>query len=207
MRVGRLTLFPICYNSFILTIGVGLKATIETIDNRGDFKTYMQNYAFARGSAPPRGPRREGPSEEGFVSKASFIPSKGHLLRLQHNLEPRLTEIFSILLTTQLPPLPTFNDKTHAAVSPPATNGSNGIQDKGRPTFGVDLAEQMTRDNVEVPPIMAKCCEAIEKYGIRSQGIYRVSGVASKVAMLKQKLDKGVLKFRFPSRLGCRQSP
>jgi hypothetical protein len=28
----------------------------------------MQNYAFARGSAPPRGPRREGPSDEGFVS-------------------------------------------------------------------------------------------------------------------------------------------
>lgn len=47
---------------------MGLKATIEKIDNRGDFKTYMQNYAFARGSAPPRGPRREGPSDEGFVS-------------------------------------------------------------------------------------------------------------------------------------------
>jgi len=47
--------------------GLGLKASIETIDNRGDFKTYMQNYAFARGSAPPRGPRREGPSDEGFV--------------------------------------------------------------------------------------------------------------------------------------------
>ena len=51
-----------------MTTGPGLKATIETIDNRGDFKTYMQNYAFARGSAPPRGPRREGPSDEGFVS-------------------------------------------------------------------------------------------------------------------------------------------
>lgn len=50
-------------------LGLGLKSTIETIDNRGDFKTYMQNYAFARGSAPPRGPRREGPSDEGFVSQ------------------------------------------------------------------------------------------------------------------------------------------
>jgi hypothetical protein len=49
-------------------VGLGLKATIETIDNRGDFKTYMQNYAFARGSAPSRGLRREGPSDEGFVS-------------------------------------------------------------------------------------------------------------------------------------------
>lgn len=48
--------------------GLGLKAAIETIDNRGDFKTYMQNYAFARGSSAIRGPRREGPPEEGFVS-------------------------------------------------------------------------------------------------------------------------------------------
>ncbi|KAF4610559.1 hypothetical protein D9613_006706 [Agrocybe pediades] len=138
--------------------GLGLKATIETIDNRADFKTYMQNYAFARGSAPPRGPRREGPSEEGF-----------------------------------LPPLPTFNEKSHAPVPTPTssvTNGHNGTQDKGRPTFGIDLAEQMLRDNVEVPPIMVKCCEAIEKHGIRSQGIYRVSGMTSKVANLRQKLEK-----------------
>ncbi|KAF8801325.1 RhoGAP-domain-containing protein [Phlegmacium glaucopus] len=135
--------------------GLGLKATIETIDNRSDFKTYMQNYAFARGSAPPRGPRREGPYDEGF-----------------------------------LPPLPTFNDKTNPPTNNQPTNGSNGVYDKGRPTFGVSLAEQMTRDNVEVPPIMQKCCEAIEKYGIRSQGIYRVSGTTSKVANLKQKLDR-----------------
>jgi len=71
------------------------------------------------------------------------------------------------------------------------TNGSDNVHDKGRPTFGVDLAEQMTRDNVEVPPIMQKCCEAIEKYGIQSQGIYRLSGTTSKVANLKLKLDRG----------------
>ncbi|KIM44840.1 hypothetical protein M413DRAFT_66838 [Hebeloma cylindrosporum] len=134
--------------------GLGLKATIETIDNRGDFKTYMQNYAYARGNAPPRGPRREGPTDEGF-----------------------------------LPPLPSFNDKIHSLVTP-APNGPNGTQDKGRPTFGIDLAEQMARDNVEVPPIVFKCCETIEKYGIQSQGIYRVSGTTSKVANLRQKLEK-----------------
>ncbi|KAF8159815.1 hypothetical protein B0H34DRAFT_782440 [Crassisporium funariophilum] len=139
--------------------GLGLKATIETIDNRGDFKIYMQNYAFARGSAPPRGPRREGPSDEGF-----------------------------------LPPLPTFGEKAHAPIAaihhPINGSNGNGVHDKGRPTFGVDLAEQMVRDNVEVPSIMAKCCEAIEKYGIKNQGIYRVSGTTSKVANLRQKLDK-----------------
>lgn len=87
-----------------------------------------------------------------------------------------------------------FNDKANATV----TNGSSiapGIMDKARPTFGVDLSEQMTRDNVEVPPIMLKCCQAIEKYGLVSQGIYRVSGMTSKVAALKLKLDKGTFKF------------
>jgi len=89
-----------------------------------------------------------------------------------------------------LPPLPGFNER----INTPVTNGNFnvlGITDKGRPTFGVDLSEQMTRDNVEVPPIVVKCCHAIEKYGLFSQGIYRVSGMTSKVAALKMKLDKG----------------
>lgn len=57
--------------------------------------------------------------------------------------------------------------------------------------FGVDLAEQMARDGVDVPLVMEKCCVAIEKYGLRSQGIYRISGTMSKVAKLKERLDKG----------------
>ncbi|KIY52957.1 RhoGAP-domain-containing protein [Fistulina hepatica ATCC 64428] len=132
----------------------GLRTTLESIDNRGDFKTYMQNYAYARGNQTPRGPRREGPPDEGF-----------------------------------LPPIPTYNPPT---VPPPpiAINGS--IQDKGRPTFGVPLGEQMIRDNVEVPSILEKCCQAIEKYGLRSQGIYRVNGTTSKVQNLRQRLDKDI---------------
>ena len=45
--------------------GPGLKAILEGIDNRTDFKSYMQNYTVARGA--PKGPRREGPYDEGFV--------------------------------------------------------------------------------------------------------------------------------------------
>ena len=52
---------------------VGLKAAIESIDNRSDFKTYMQNYAYARGGSAPKGPRREGPADEGFVSHPVFF--------------------------------------------------------------------------------------------------------------------------------------
>lgn len=63
--------------------------------------------------------------------------------------------------------------------------------DKTGLTFGVDLAEQMLRDNVDVPRIMQKCCEAIEKWGLESKGIYRVSGTHSKIQKLKERLDRG----------------
>lgn len=46
--------------------GPGLKPIIEAIDNKSDFKVYMQNYAIATNRQV--GPRREGPWEEGFVS-------------------------------------------------------------------------------------------------------------------------------------------
>ena len=52
--------------------GPGIKATIESIDNRSDFKVYMQNYAYAHGGAQ-RGPRRTGPEHEGFVSCAHTV--------------------------------------------------------------------------------------------------------------------------------------
>lgn len=90
----------------------------------------------------------------------------------------------------QLPPIPMHGERVVQASSTPSTSHPQ-VVDRGRPTFGVDLSEQMTRDNVELPPIMEKCCQAIEKYGIRSQGIYRINGTARKVSSLKEKLDKG----------------
>jgi hypothetical protein len=65
---GKLLYFPQFNHSNAIQLGSGLKMTIEGIDNRSDFKTYMQNYIYARGSVAPKGPRREGPPEDGFVS-------------------------------------------------------------------------------------------------------------------------------------------
>ena len=56
----------------------------------------------------------------------------------------------------------------------------------------------MARDGVEVPPIMVKCCEAIEKYGVSTVGVYRIGGTMSKVTRLKERLDKGVCRFVVP---------
>jgi hypothetical protein len=62
----------------------------------------------------------------------------------------------------------------------------------------------MIRDDVDVPPILVKCCEAIEKYGIEAMGIYRISGTLVKVNKLREKLDKGwifsVIWREFPPR-------
>ena len=49
----------------------------------------------------------------------------------------------------------------------------------------------MARDDADVPPIVVKCCEVIERYGIAATGIYRISGTVVKVNKLKEKLDKG----------------
>lgn len=60
----------------------------------------------------------------------------------------------------------------------------------------MDLAEQMTRDNVEVPVIMEKCCAAVEKYGLTSQGIYRISGTVARANSLKRAIDTGNVLYR-----------
>jgi hypothetical protein len=99
----------------------------------------------------------------------------------------------SDLALFKLPPLPQHIDRTnptpHSANTPSSSHSQ--LPDRARPTFGVDLAEQMIRDGVEVPPIMVKCCEAIEKHGITTVGVYRIGGTMSKVTRLKEKLDKG----------------
>lgn len=50
---------------------VGLRAIVETIDNRADFTKYMQNYNAARGPVAVRAPKKDGPYEENFVSRTA----------------------------------------------------------------------------------------------------------------------------------------
>ncbi|XP_013073808.2 rho GTPase-activating protein 45-like isoform X1 [Biomphalaria glabrata] len=56
-------------------------------------------------------------------------------------------------------------------------------------TFGVDFQEQVDAFQSKVPPIVSKCLSEIEKRGVMIKGIYRVSGVKSKVENLCQKFD------------------
>jgi len=47
--------------------GPGLKNIVESVDNREDFKVFMQNYAVTFAQSGIKVPRRDGPEEEGFV--------------------------------------------------------------------------------------------------------------------------------------------
>ncbi|XP_032875720.1 ralA-binding protein 1 isoform X2 [Amblyraja radiata] len=63
-----------------------------------------------------------------------------------------------------------------------------------RPIFGVPLAEAAERtmlyDGIQLPAIFRECIDYIESYGMKSEGIYRVSGTKSKVDELKIIYDR-----------------
>ncbi|KAL6305482.1 Rho GTPase activation protein, partial [Sparassis latifolia] len=167
----HLSRYAFLYENIVLSDGTmlaptddtssGLKLIIESIDNRSDFKTYMQNYAFAHGVGNNRGPRRDGHREEGDA--CGYMIFNGPLL----------------------PTIPALRSHPPTAKA----NSSAHVVDKGQPTFGVDLAEQMVCDGEDLPPIMIKCRQAIEKYGLQSQGIYRIGG-SVRIAEMKERLDR-----------------
>ena len=67
----------------------------------------------------------------------------------------------------------------------------NGLQDRRSPIFGSDLAELLSREGGDTPRIVEKFCPVIEKYGMDSQGIYRISGTQSQMNRLRQKCEEG----------------
>nr|ASF90216.1 hypothetical protein SPAR03590 [Bartheletia paradoxa] len=138
----------------------GLKQTVEAIDDRGDFKVFMQNYAVAH--AGGKALKREGQYDEGFLS---VLPSSATIVPRNLSSSP-------------------------SSVNVP-TGGPSGDRNL-RPIFAYDLGEQMARDGDEVPTILEKCAGFIERNGLTSMGIYRLSGTTSVVQKLKAKFDADV---------------
>jgi len=58
-------------------------------------------------------------------------------------------------------------------------------------TFGVDLSQHLSETRTNVPPILAKCINEIDARGIHTKGLYRVSGVKSKVEKICQSFENG----------------
>lgn len=63
-----------------------------------------------------------------------------------------------------------------------------------KPIFGVPLADAVERtmmyDGVRLPAVFRECVDYMEKHGMKCEGIYRVSGIKSKVDELKAAYDR-----------------
>ncbi|KAI4809099.1 hypothetical protein KUCAC02_018012 [Chaenocephalus aceratus] len=81
------------------------------------------------------------------------------------------------------------------AESPSKMKRSKGIHvPTFRPIFGAPLTEAVKRtalyDGLQLPAVFRECVDYIESYGMKCEGIYRVSGMKSKVDELKAAYDR-----------------
>ena len=58
-------------------------------------------------------------------------------------------------------------------------------------TFGVPLGDHLLQVGAEIPPLVCRCVLEIDKRGINIKGLYRVSGVKSRVEKLCQAFENG----------------
>ncbi len=156
---------PLTVSDFI--VGPGLKAIVESIDSRSDFKTFMQNFAVARGSV--RGPRREGPYEDGFVSSCDTSASRLSPLNISYAVRRQTPALPPHVLALQQ--AQTQSSVATSNVAQGDTNSNQSMPGAYTPTvpshatFGVELGEQMVRDGTEIPKVVEKCALAIEEFG------------------------------------------
>jgi hypothetical protein len=73
--------------------------------------------------------------------------------------------------------------------------------------FGVSLDELFTRDQSAVPMLVFQCIQAIDIFGLATEGIYRQSGSSSSVARLREAFNSlppshPALDFRNPANFG-----
>lgn len=77
--------------------------------------------------------------------------------------------------------------------TPPAKTpgGQRSTGPPTKPVFGVSLDELFRREESAVPTIVYQCVQAVDLYGLDSEGIYRISGSANHIVELRQKFDHG----------------
>ena len=94
------------------------------------------------------------------------------------------------------PPMETSTAPPPTQLDRPSTNDQQSIRapsykpatPKGH-TFGVPIEEVISRENAILPLIIAQCVIAVDRFGLQTEGIYRVSGSVSNLAKLKHLFD------------------
>lgn len=59
------------------------------------------------------------------------------------------------------------------------------------PVFGMHLDDLFRRDGSAVPAIVFQCIQAVDNFGLHTEGIYRISGPTPTVMQLKSEFDHG----------------
>eukprot|EP01094_Clydonella_sp_ATCC50884_P000832 TRINITY_DN1061_c1_g2_i1.p1 TRINITY_DN1061_c1_g2~~TRINITY_DN1061_c1_g2_i1.p1 ORF type:complete len:516 (+),score=135.94 TRINITY_DN1061_c1_g2_i1:138-1550(+) len=57
--------------------------------------------------------------------------------------------------------------------------------------FGIPLTEVLEREGSEVPMVVARCVQDIQKRGLETEGIFRISGTKDSVQRLREAFDRG----------------
>jgi RhoGAP domain len=110
--------------------------------------------------------------------------------------DPRVPSNNPRLDTSRQPRINTQNSGT--APSSFGTPGSRSRADGPRPSlpplkpvFGVSLDELFRRDGSAVPMIVHQCVQAVDLFGLDTEGIYRTSGSAPHIMEMKALFDHG----------------
>ncbi|SCZ87902.1 BZ3500_MvSof-1268-A1-R1_Chr2-3g05370 [Microbotryum saponariae] len=83
--------------------GPGLKTMADLIDTREDFKQYMQQYSVSWQMSGQRGPKRDGPTEDGFMtSSRPVLTPRSSALAMSQNYAGPILPTFGIDLGEQM---------------------------------------------------------------------------------------------------------
>ncbi|EAZ63395.2 cortical Rho GTPase activating protein [Scheffersomyces stipitis CBS 6054] len=120
---------------------------------------------------------------------AAAFNSKSHIIMLALGLGDSGTEAKSPSFYSSLDPASQSNT--------PELKGPKVLKTQiSQPTFGVsieDVIQYAGQDNV--PYVVKKCFETIERYGLDLEGIYRTSGNKAAVQQLKDSIDQNFTNY------------
>ncbi|TPX51277.1 hypothetical protein SeLEV6574_g00405 [Synchytrium endobioticum] len=69
------------------------------------------------------------------------------------------------------------------------------LESSNKPVFGQEIDELTARDGGQVPIIVEKCIQIIERHGMRTVGLYRQSGSMSEIQSLRALVDRDFSKI------------
>ena len=64
-----------------------------------------------------------------------------------------------------------------------------------KPVFGISLEDLFARDGSAVPMVVHQCLQAVDLFGLKVEGIYRISGNVVHIGKLRGLFDNGKSSF------------